>query len=710
MSGKFTRRGTLMGGTAAMLGLGILRGEALTPLAMQKSVADKLEPLPTQPYDTSHGEWRTYGGNLASWRYSALDQINAANFNSLSTVWNFYPDNLGPMPDPNLQSTPLMVKGVLYLTAGTRRAAVALNARTGEMIWKFNFDEGERGRNAARPLGRGLSYRTDGTLERILYVTPGFQLVCLDAKTGVPVPGFGVGGIVEMKVDPRQDIDVTGKRRGDDIGLNATPLVVGDIIVVGAAHLPSTSPRMRHVKGFISAYDIRTGKRLWIYHPMPGKGEPGYDTWLNGSAEVAGNMGNWSQNSADAELGLVYIGTEMPTDDWYGGKRHGANLYGDCITALDIRTGKRVWYYQTVHHDIWDRDIPCAPILCDITVDGRAIKAIAQPTKHAYLFVLDRATGKPVWPIPEVRVPKGDLPTEWYSPTQPIPTKPPPFDEGGSDPSRLLDFTPELHAEGLKIMSFYRTGNLWAPPIFSKWPRPLAMISSPTGDGAGQWPGGAYDPETNMLFMYSNLSVGLRGAVPADPSVTDAPMMSGQARNPDAASRAPAPSGRLAVQGLPIFKPPYGRITAYDMNEGEIVWQIPHGETPDVVRNHPALKGLAIPRTGSQGKVGILVTKTLIIAGDGTATTDKDGRLGGWLRAYDKQTGKEVGAVPLPGRASGSPMTYTVDGQQYIAIACTGPMPGRLVGLRLSAGPSKPVEKPVVNAPARASTTPPPGD
>jgi len=309
-------------------------------------------------------------------------------------------------------------------------------------------------------------------------------------------------------------------------------------------------------------------------------------------------------------------------------------------------------------------------------------------------------------------VPKGNLPTEWYSPPQPIPTKPPPFDEGGSDPSGLIDFTPELRAEGLKIISNYQTGGLWAAPILSKWPRPLAMVSSPTGDGAGQWPGGAFDPETNTLFMFSNLSVGLRGALPSDPAVTDSPMMSGLARNPDAAAGAAGPSFRLAGQGLPIFKPPYGRITAYDMNEGDIRWQIAHGETPDVVRNHPALKGLNIPRTGSQGKVGILVTKTLVIAGDGTATTDKDGKLGGWLRAYDKKTGREVGAVPLPGRASGSPMTYAVDGQQYIAIACTGPIPGRLVVLRLSSGAAKPAAAPAqpANAAGRASGTPPPGD
>ena len=709
---ELTRRSALLSGAATLLVL--QQAHAATPLALQKSAKRALVPLPSQPYDTANGEWRTYGGNLGSWRYSALDQINAENFNKLGNEWSFHPDNLGPSPDTNLQATPLMVRDVLYLTAGTHRAAVALNARTGEMLWKFNLDEGERGRNAPRTLGRGLSYWTDGQDERILFVTPGFQLICLNAKSGTPILGFGVHGVVDCKKDPDQNIDMSGREPGNDIGLNATPLVVGDIVVIGSAHLPSTSPNKTHIKGYISGYDVRTGKRLWLYHTIPRKGEAGYDTWLNGSAEFSGNAGNWAQNSADPELGLVYVGTEMPTDDWYGGARPGSNLYGDCITALDVRTGERVWYYQTVHHDIWDRDIPCAPILCDITVGGKLIKAIAQPTKQTFLFVLDRATGKPVWPIQETPVPKGKLPTEWYSPTQPIPTKPPPFDESGADPSRVLDFTPALHAEGLKLLAHYQTGGVFEPPVLSQWPGPLATITSPTGDGAGQWPGGAYDPETNMLYMYSNMSVGLRGALPSNPAVSDEAMMSGIAKVPDSVPAAERPTGRLTVQGLPLFKPPYGRITAYDMNKGEIAWQVAHGETPDAVRNNPALKGLSIPRTGNPGKVGVLVTKTLVIAGDGTATTGKDGKLGGWLRAYDKRTGKEVGAVPLPGRASGSPMTYLLGDQQYIAIACSGPGPGQLVAMRV--GGTGPAQPPRFGAAGARSTgvpaagNPPPGD
>ena len=634
------------------------------------------------PYDTANGEWRTYGGNLGSWRYSALDQINADNFGKLRQVWGFHPDNLGPVPDPNLQATPLMANGVLYLTAGSRRAAVALDPATGEMKWKYNLDEGKRHSNAPRKgSGRGLSYWTDGTKERILFVTVGYQLVCLDAKTGLPVLDFGTHGIVDLKKEMDQEIDLEGERVGDDIGLHATPLVVGDVIVVGAAHLPGLSPRKRHVKGYIRGYDVKTGKRLWIFHTIPRKGEFGYDTWLNGSAEYTGNTGSWCQASADPELGLVYIGVEAPTGDWYGGPRPGDNLFGSSIVALDVKTGQRRWHYQTVRHDIQDRDMPCAAILCDITVNGRVIKAIAQPVKHAWLFVLDRRTGKPVWPIVDRAVPKGDVPGEWYPATQPHVTKPPPFDRQGSFIKDLIDFTPALRAEAEQLVSNYRIGSLFTPPAASKWPKPLATIMNPNGDGAAQWPGGAFDPETNIFYIFSNISYNPTGEIPADPKVTDAGMMLGQAAPPGETRRGPA---RLTVQDMPLMKPPYGQITAIDLNKGEIVWQTPHGETPDEVRNNPALKGMTIPRTGSRGKVGVLVTKNLIIAGDGTATTGKDGKMGGWLRAYDKATGKEVGAVPLPHRVTGSPMTYMLNGQQYIAVAVSGPgTPGRLVSFRL---------------------------
>lgn len=617
---------------------------------------------------TSNGEWRTYGGDLNSTRYAPLDQIDAGNFSRLKVAWRFHPDNLGPRPDPNMQATPLMVDGKLYLTAGSRRAAVALDAATGEMLWKYNIDEGERGKMAARTLsGRGLSYWSDGNVRRILYVTPGYRLIALDAATGTPVPSFGDNGVVDLKTGLDQgEIDLVNA----DIGLHATPLVVGDVIVVGAAHRPSTSPMKQNVKGKIRGYDVRTGERLWIFHPIPRPGEFGSETWLNGSNLTAGNAGSWAQMSADPELGIVYVGIELPTDDWYGGSRPGAGLFGESIVALDIRTGERRWHFQMVHHGIWDFDVPCASILADITVDGRKIKAVAQPTKQAWVYVFDRETGKPVWPIPERPVPKGDVPTEWYSPTQPHVTKPPAFDRQGVTVDDLIDFTPELRAEAVELVKDYRLGPLFTPATFSKWPRPRASIVSPIGDGAGQWPGGALDPETNILYIFSNMSYMAFANRAADPNVTDQAMMMGMVPPPGDAARVPT---RLTIQGLPLLKPPYGRITALDLNSGDMVWQVPHGETPDEVRNHPALQGLDIPKTGNQGKVGTLVTKTLVIAGEGTLTTGEDGVKGSWLKAYDKRTGAEVGRVRMEKRATGSPMSYELDGKQYIAISITNP-------------------------------------
>ncbi|RVT43191.1 PQQ-binding-like beta-propeller repeat protein [Sphingobium algorifonticola] len=629
---------------------------------------------------TDKGEWRTYGGTLSSTRYSPLDQITADNFSTLEVAWRFRPDNLGPVPDPNLQATPLMIDGILYLTAGSRRAAVALDSRTGEMLWKYNIDEGIRGQKAARPgSGRGLSYWSDGTEKRIIYVTPGYRMIALDAKTGRPVPGFGDNGVVDLKTQLGQDADIDLDTA--DIGLHATPLVVGDVIVVGAAHLPSSTPMKKHIKGAIRGYDARSGKRLWIFNTIPQKGEFGHETWLNGSEVYTGNAGSWAQMSADPELGLVYVGIELPTGDWYGGSRPGAGLFGESLVALDANTGERRWHFQLVHHGIWDFDIPCASILADITVNGRKIKAVAQPSKQAWVYVFDRETGKPVWPIPERKVPIGDVPTEWYSPTQPHVTKPPAFDRQGVTVDDLIDFTPELRAEAEKLIQDYRIGPLFTPATFSRYPRPRASIVAPYGDGAGQWPGGALDPESNILYIFSNSAFGAFANRPADPKVTDQAMVPGLIPPPGETARRP---NRLTVQGLPLLKPPYGRITALDLNKGSMLWQVPHGETPDDVRNNPALKGLTIPTTGSFGKVGTLVTRTLIIAGEGTVTTAEDGSKGAWLKAYDKRTGAQVGRVRMAKRATGSPMTYSVDGQQYVVIAMTSPgEPGELVAYRL---------------------------
>ena len=361
------------------------------------------------------GEWRTYGGDLGNTRYAPLDQINGGNFNKLQVAWRFKTDALGPRPEYNYESTPLMVNGVLYSTAGSRRAVVALDAATGEMMWMHSEREGKRADTAPRKLsGRGLAYWTDGRNDsRILYVTPGYQLVALDAKTGAPVPTFGKSGIVDLKLEDDQVMDLVN----GEIGLHAAPVVAKNVVIVGAAHLPGSSPKSRqNEKGYVRGFDVRTGKRLWIFHTIPQLGEFGNDTWERESWTYTGNAGVWGQMTVDEELGIVYLPVELPTGDYYGGHRPGNGLFGESLVALDMKTGKRLWHYQLVHHGIWDMDIPCAPILVDITVDGRNIKALAQPTKQGWVYVFDRATGQPVWPIEERPVAKGDVPGEWYSP------------------------------------------------------------------------------------------------------------------------------------------------------------------------------------------------------------------------------------------------------------------------------------------------------
>lgn len=630
------------------------------------------------------GEWRSWGGDLANTRYSPLAQIDGSNFNALDIAWRFKTDNLGPRPEFEFQSTPLMVNGTVYSTAGTRRAVVALDAGTGEMRWMYSLDEGARGDAAPRKLsGRGLAYWSEGREERIVFVTPGYQLIALNASTGRPVEAFGTHGIVDLKQEDDQIVDpVTG-----EIGLHATPVVAGNTIIVGAAHLTGGAPKTkRNEKGFVRGYDARTGRRLWIFHTIPSPGEFGNDTWENDSWSYTGNTGVWSQISVDAELGIVYIPVESATGDVYGGHRPGANLFSDSLVALDLKTGKRIWHYQLIHHDIWDRDIPCPPILADIIVDGRRIKAAIQPTKQAFTYVFDRVTGEPVWPIEERPVPKGDVPGEWYSPTQPFPTKPPPFDRQGITDDDLINFTPALHDEAVEIASRYKLGPIFTPPVVSRWEGPRGTLTVPETGGGANWQGGSFDPETQMFYIYSVTAVTSFGVVKSDGTRSDMDYIMGVARPPQdgqSGSVVP-PSGGLSVQGLPLIAPPWGRITAIDMNKGEISWQIAHGDTPDTVKNHPALKGLTIPRTGRIGRLGTLVTKTLLIAGEGGYATTASGARGAMLRAYDKGTGKELGAVYMPAPQTGSPMTYMHNGRQYIVVAISGgTYSGELLAFRL---------------------------
>ncbi|MDB4875344.1 MAG: Quinoprotein glucose dehydrogenase [Gemmatimonadetes bacterium] len=657
---------------------------AACTIALTLSTALPAQRAPN-PFTTNAGEWPSYTGDTRGSRYSPLAQINASNFSTLEVAWRYKTDSLGPRPEFKLEGTPLMVRGVLYATGGTSRAVVALDAATGAQRWVHREEEGERGAAAVRPLsGRGLAYWSNGTDERILYVTPGYRLIALDAKTGNRIPGFGTDGMVDLKTDIDQEILpdlVTG-----EIGFQGAPVVGRDVIVIGAAFKEGTAPKsMRNNKGYVRGFDVRTGKRLWTFHTIPKKGEPGYESWLNGSAEYTGNTGVWTQLTIDEELGLVYLPVESPTGDYYGGHRPGNDLYGESVVCLDLKTGLKKWHYQIVHHPIWDFDLSAAPILADVTVAGKAVKAVALPTKQGILYVFDRVTGKPVWPIEEKAVEQGTVPGEWYSPTQPIPTKPAAYAKNGTSLDDLIDFTPELHAQAVAIASRYKLGPIFTPPVVSKAEGPIATLTRGPTNGGTNWPGGAYDPESHTVYVAaSNAAPAVIGLVQPTKDRSDMDWVTGIAP----AAGGGRGGGGLSVQGLSIFKPPYGTLSAIDLDKGEIAWQVAHGETPDAVRDHEALKGMTIPRTGQPGFiVGTLVTKSLVIAGDPQVTTLPNRPRGAMLRAYDKRSGAQVGEVLLPAPTSGSPMTYSVNGRQYIVVAVSGgPYSGEYIALRLPAG------------------------
>jgi quinoprotein glucose dehydrogenase len=636
------------------------------------------------------GEWRYYGADAAGTKYAPLDQINKENVKDLRIAWRWKADNFGNRPDFNYEVTPLMVGGVLYATAGTRRAAVAIDGATGETLWIHRYDEGTRGERAPvrAAAGRGVAYWTDGKEERILYVTRGYQLVALDAKTGRPIPSFGKDGVVDLYERWDQPIG-----RDGIVTWNSPPMVVGNIVVVGSA-FQALAPQKEVPAGHVRGFDVRSGKRIWIFHTIPRAGEFGNDTWQNESWAVNGNVGVWNQIGVDEDLGLAYLPVETPSSDFYGGLRPGNNLFAESLVAIDYRTGVRRWHFQLVHHPIWNMDIAAAPILVDLTVAGRPVKAVAAMGKQAMLYLFDRVTGEPIFPIEERPVPQSDVPGEKTSPTQPFPTKPPPYDHQGVTIDNVIDFTPELHDEALKIASRYKFGPIFTPPPVSRAEGPIAGFRS---SGGTNWPGGSFDPETHIAYIPSFTSMPILGLLPPpNKEFSDLPYVSGNVLTgvryvsgpgENVGADAPArtgPAGATATtndgavnanaspQGLPLLKPPYGRITAIDLDRGAFVWQVAHGDTPDSVRNHPALKGLTIARTGQSGAVGALVTKTLVIAGDPLATTMPGRPRGAMLRAYDKTTGKEIGAVYMPAQQSGTPMTYALNGKQYIVVAVSG--------------------------------------
>jgi quinoprotein glucose dehydrogenase len=664
---------------------------------------------------TRNGEWPMYTADLKGSKYSPLDQINASNFGKLEVAWRFKTDNLGPRPENKLEGTPIMVKGMVYATAGTRRAVVALDGRTGELKWMYSLDEGERAtRWAPRQLsGRGLSYWTDGNGdERIIYVTTGYRLVQLNAKTGQPIQGFGQNGIVDLKVGVVIGKDKQIDLEKGEIGLHSTPTVVNNTIIVGSSMFEGLGYRYStNSKGLVRAFDVKTGRQLWRFNTIPGPGEFGNNTWENGSWEWSGNVGVWTQISVDPEAGLVYLPVETPTIDEYGGNRHGDNLFAESIVAVDLRTGQRKWHFQQVHHPLWDHDNSSASLLIDTNINGQPRKLLAQPSKQGYLYVFDRITGQPIWPIPETPVPQTDMPTEKTAPTQPIPSNPPPYARTFIRPDDLIDFTPALRAQALKNLEKFRwEQSPYVPPVGPNSPKLGAINIGNTGGGVN-WPGSGFDVETGIFYTQAGMTnvtaakyyeeefnevspahqeklsprggrlprweaepnYGLRGTNQPGGAPPPPP-------NPAAAAAAaanPVVQGRQALveglDGLAIVKPPYGVISAIDLSNGpKLLFQVPHGDTPDAVRNHPLLRGLNVPKTGQPGSVGIMVTKTVAVAGDPAVTAPPGRARGAMLRAYNKQTGAQVGEVLMPAAISGSPMTYMVGGRQYIIVGVSG--------------------------------------
>src|SRR6478672_8018814 len=458
---------------------------------------------------TANGEWPSNAGDNRGTRYSPLAQIDASNFNKLEVAWRFKTDAFGPYPEWKLEGTPIMVKGVLYTTAGTRRSVIALDAKTGELIWSHSLREGKRAAIAPRQLsGRGVSYWTDGRGdERIIYITTGYRMVELNPKTGAIIESFGDKGIVDLKVGVvkgnNQQIDLeTG-----EIGVHSTATILGNMAIIGASMKEgATVPTHNNTKGLVRAFDVRTGKQVWRFDTIPRPGEHGNETWEGESWAGNGNVGVWTQITVDEELGLVYLPVETPSSDYYGGHRPGDNLFAESLVCVDLKTGQRKWHFQFVHHPIWNFDMSSAPLLGDVTVDGRPRKIVAVPTKQAWLYVFDRVTGEPIWPIEEKAVPQSDVPGEKSSPTQPFPTKPPAYArQYVKVPDDLIDFTPELRAQAKDNVARYKTGPMFLPPIVGD-NNLIGALTLGTASGGTNWPGAGYDPETHIVYAQANQS------------------------------------------------------------------------------------------------------------------------------------------------------------------------------------------------------------
>lgn len=611
-------------------------------------------------YGAGDGGWDAYGGDTGSTKYTPLEQIHAGNVDSLEVAWRrpaLDASYLALNPDQrttrNWNGTPIVKNGVAYVTNGVGLAE-AFDPGTGETIWVQEPVGGAEGLAGAST--RGPAWWSDGGDSRIL-VQRGTYLYALDAGTGALVPDFGDNGRVDLQLTPENF---------ERFRWGGVPMVVRDVVVIGQAMTDRFSNR-EAPRGDVNAFDVRTGELRWTFHTIPQAGEFGTDTWQDRSWSYTGHAPVWALFSADEELGLVYMPISSATSDMYGGHRIGDNLFSQSLVAVDAETGERVWHFQTVHHGLWDYDPPAAPILMDITVEGREIKAVAQITKQAFTYVFDRATGEPVWDIEERPVPQSTVPGEVTSPTQPFPTKPEPFDRQGATIDNLIDFTPELRAEALEIVSDYVMGPLFTPPSVAEEGRAQGTIQLPGSQGGADVQGAAFDPETGILYVPSITSAFIADLLPGDPAMTDLRYTMGSRR------------WIAGPQGLPLFKPPYGRITAIDMNTGEHVWMVPNGDGP---RDNPAIAHLNLGKLGVPGRPSPLLTRSLLFIGEGLTNQGRGGRIppdmpieiatnsgGPWFRAYDKNTGEVVWEIEMAAGTTNAPISYLHDGRQYLVVA-----------------------------------------
>ncbi len=628
-------------------------------------------------------EWKNIAGNDMGQRYSSLDQIDPENFEALEVAWIW---DGSDYPAVNARATPIYVDGLLISVAGEKRHTYAIDAGTGEKVWEYVEPETFRWEYSMRKNhGKGVAYGEIDGRAVVYVVSPAFFLHALWADTGehvegfggpTGVPGFPESGVVDLlaglghEFDPYYGIPLeTGY-----ITSSSPPIVVNGVIVVGnSAEQGYNQSRRENVPGDILGYDARTGDFMWKFNVLPGPGEFGHETWENDAWEWTGDISSWAPLSADEERGIVYVPTNGATMDFWGGFRPGDNLFSTSLIALDVQTGERVWHYQLVHHDIWNYDTPQIPVLMDVTVDGEDIPAVVQVTKQAFAYAFDRETGEPIWPIEERPVPGGLMPGEALSPTQPFPTRPAPYDMQGLTHDDLIDFTPELREAAIEALDDYVIGPMFTPPLHRD--NDLGKVASMwcPGDVGGTNIDGtpAADPETGILYVTSQKGCGSRIMVPGEERDAREPAQTGTTITKFAVGGF---AGVRRVQGLPLFKPPYSRITAIDMNTGEHLWWIPVGDTPNGVLEHDALQGMDIPNTGTGRQAAQIVTSTLLMyTGEGSDGTS-------YLFAVDKATGERLGRVELPAQPRYGMMTYMHEGRQHVVIQA----PNRLMALRLT--------------------------